>query len=91
MSKKKELQYKLNMANRTVHDLMQEVQFYKELAQDTSDEMMDSIRSINSKAVKNIESQHEAHNRQMQVAESEIKRLNTIIHYLEEKTFKVYE
>jgi predicted phage tail protein len=67
----KEANRKLGIANRTVHDLMQEVGFYKELAQETADE-----------AVEAIESQHEAHERQMQVAENEIKRLNVIIDFL---------
>ncbi len=53
----KKLNQKLNMANKTVHDLMQEID-----------------RAINK--------QHEQHESQMQVAENEIRRLNTIIDFL---------
>ena len=48
-----------------------EVAFWKEVAQSNSDMAMDAINK-----------QHEQHERQMQVAEKEIERLNTIIDFL---------
>lgn len=56
----KTLAEKLNMANKTVHDLMQEID----------------------RAIYSINKQHEQHESQMQVAENEIRRLNTIIDFL---------
>ena len=51
--------------------LRDEVAFWKEVAQSNSD-----------MAIETINKQHEQHERQMEIAENEIKRLNTIIDFL---------
>ena len=51
--------------------LRDEVAFWKSVAQSSSDLAVDAINK-----------QHEQHERQMEIAEKEIKRLNTIIDFL---------
>jgi chromosome segregation ATPase len=67
ITKQQGLKSKLNMANATVHNLIEESKYYRQLGIDTYDK------------------QNEQHESQMKVAESEIKRLNIIINYLETK------
>ena len=78
-AKIKEIQAKLNIANRTV---LQQLDYQKELIDENF------ILSAANKALEKIE---EHHNYQMEIAENEIKRLNEIIFYLETKCMKGFE
>ena len=68
---KKHLKHKLNMANKAVHDLMEEVEFWKKQVQLNTELAMETIGK-----------QHEQHEKQMDIAENEIKRLNILIDFL---------
>ena len=71
-----ELDRKLGFANATVFKQMQEIA-----------RLNNKIEEVPSK----FDSLNKMHEGQFKVAEAEIKRLKIIIHYLEEKTLKVYE
>ena len=70
-----ELERKLGFANATVFKQMKEIVRLKNKIEEVPS-VFDRLNAM--------------HNGQFKVAESEIKRLNIIIHYLEEKTLKVY-
>ena len=71
-----ELERKLGFANATVFKQMEEIA--------RLNNKIEEVPSI-------FDSLNKMHEGQIKVAEAEIKRLNIIIHYLEEKTLKIYE
>ena len=50
--------------------------------QDENKSLRGSASRIHQRAIKKIEQQHEMHERQMQITENEIQRLNVIINFL---------
>ena len=78
-SKNKDLQSKLNIANRTVK---LQIDYQKELIDENF-----LLRASN-EALMEME---EHYNNHMEIAENEIKRLNQIIFYLETKCLKGFE
>ena len=72
----KELARMLGIANKTIHDQMQEIDTLNKLA---------VYKKI---SIKNLAKMYE---NQLESQDREIHRLTIIQHYLEEKTLKVYE
>lgn len=64
----------------TKKELKREVKFYKEQLEETNKTAVESLNRLS-----------DMYDRQLKVQDNEIKRLNTIIHYLETKCLKVYD
>ena len=78
-SKNRELQTKLNIANRTIK---LQLDYQKELIDENF------LLKAENKALEKME---EHYNKHMEIAENEIKRLNQIIFYLETKCLKGFD